>query len=160
MQIEDLYKLIYQSVMGPKHILQNETQAFQYLKKEMKECVGKEKDLFVNIGLKNDLVRVNLNVFKGKNCNPQKLFSAMKETAESIHPDKIKLKNVLKKTKSLFEENELKFLHHSIWKNFIEKLEERNFPRTSHSEIYKKSYFPSYRVVRKEIFIKNFDFQL
>ena len=160
MQIEDLYKLIYQSVMGPKHILQDETQAFQFLQNEMKKSIGKEKDLFVDIGLENDLVRVNLNVFDEKIGDVRKLFSAMKVTAESIQPDKIKLKNVLEKTKNLFDKNELKFLHHSVWKNFIEKLEEQNFPHISHSDIYRKAYFPSYRIVLKEIFMKRFNLKL
>lgn len=160
MQIEDLYKMIYQSVMGPGHLLEDEVVAFRSLKNEMEKSSGKAKNLFIDIGLDNDLVRVNLNVFQEKIGDAQKLFSAIKETAESIHPDKIKLKDVLEKTKNLFEKNELKFLHYSTWKNFIEKLEEQNFPPISHSEIYKKSYFPSYRVVLKEIFIKNFDFQL
>ena len=155
MQIEDLYKLIYQSVMGPEHILQDEKKAFQYLKNEMKKAIGKEKNLFVNIGLENNLVRVNLNVFKEKIGDAQKLFPAMKETAKIIKPNKSKLQKAWNQVGQIFANSELHFLSYSIWKKFTELLRQNNFPHISHSEIYKKNYFPSYRVV-----LKKFDYSI
>jgi len=35
MELEDIYKLLYQSVMGPAHILQNKELAYSYLKKDL-----------------------------------------------------------------------------------------------------------------------------
>lgn len=160
MQIQDLYKLIYQSVMGPKHILQNEEIAFYYLKNEMENCIGNEKNLFVNIGLKNNLVRVNLNIFRKQIDDIEKLFSVMQKTAENIQSEKIQLKIVLEEIKILFKKNNLKLFQPSNWINFIEKLERKNFPHISHSEVYKKNYFPSYRVILKEIFLEKFNHEL
>ncbi|MBL7086278.1 MAG: hypothetical protein ISS28_04155 [Candidatus Cloacimonetes bacterium] len=142
-----MYKLIYQSVMGPEHILQDEKKAFQYLKNEMKKAIGKEKNLFVNIGLENNLVRVNLNVFKEKIGDAQKLFSAMKETAKIIKPNKSKLQKVWSQVGQIFANSGLHFLSYSIWKKFTEWLLQNNFPHISHSEIYRKAYLPSYRIV-------------
>jgi len=150
LQIEDLYKMIYQSVMGPEHILQDETKAFQSLKNEMEKNIGKEKILFRDIGLENDMVRVNLNIFKEKIGNLQKLFHAMKKTAKSIRGDKSKVQNVWKQVGEMFAFGELPFLCYPIWQEFTELLQKRGFPPVSHSAIYKKNYYPSYRIVLKK----------
>ena len=150
MQIEDLYKMIYQSVMGPGHLLEDGAVAFRSLKNEMEKRAGKAKNLFIDIGLDNDLVRVNLNVFQEKIGDAQKLFSAIKETAKIIKPDKSKLQKVWCQVGQIFAGGEPHFLSYSIWKEFTEFLQKNNFPHIPHSEIYKKNYCPSYRVVLRK----------
>jgi hypothetical protein len=149
MQIEDLYKLIYQSVMGPWHLLQDEREAFQSLKNQIEKGIGKERELFVNIGLENDLVRVNLNVYKEKTGDAHRLFSAMEKTAEIIKPDKSKLQNVWTTVGEMFASGEICFLDYGLWRELTDLLIQNDFPYISHSKIYRKNYFPLYRIVLK-----------
>ncbi|MEA3475209.1 MAG: hypothetical protein U9R23_02000 [Candidatus Cloacimonadota bacterium] len=153
MQIEDLYKLIYQSVMGPGHLLEDEAVAFRSLKNEMEKSSGKAKNLFIDIGLDNDLVRVNLNAFQEKIGDAQKLFSAIKETAKIIKPDKSKLRKVWVQVGQIFSGGEPHFLSYSTWKEFTEFLQKNSFPHIPHSEIYRKAYLPSYRIVLRKFLI-------
>jgi hypothetical protein len=147
MQIEDVYKLIYQSIMGPGHLLSDEKRAFAALKKEIANSPGREKDIFVDISLNIKLVRVNLNVFAKKSGYADKLFSAMKKTAVAIQPDKEKFQEVWETIGEMLLNRNLTIGNYAKWILLTDRLSRDSFPPIVHSSIYRRLYSPSYRVI-------------
>ena len=71
MEVQDVYKLLYQSVFGVKHLLKDTAMSHLYLIEEFNSVESKNEPLFENISLKNDVVRVNLKSFKYKNLSDE-----------------------------------------------------------------------------------------
>ena len=91
MKLQDVYKLLHQSVMGPAHILHNKELAYSYLKKEFKyNFEDYETELYVDISLDHELVRLNIPVYRNHG-NADLLFEMLHETAKQITPDKKRL---------------------------------------------------------------------
>lgn len=147
MQIEDVYKVIYQSIMGPAHLLHDEKKAFTSLWEELANSPGKEKDLFVDISLDRKLVRVNLNVFTQLSGSAKKLFSAIQKTSLAITPDKEKLQKIWEIVGELVRDGELKVGEYAKWLAVTEKVRRNSFPPIEHSSLYRRIYTPSYRVI-------------
>ncbi len=142
----DYYKMFYQAVFGPAHILQNTQNAYQYLIKEI--AVSKDNVSIQNICfMKNDFIRVDLGLIKDAKI----FFNILMESA--------RMQTTKPSAKEWLE----------IWHNILKKLKEykvKNFANDSeklekelksgifvfhHSEIYKNLYNPHYRVVSKRL---------
>lgn len=79
MEIQDVYKLIYQSTLGLGHLLKNHETAKDYLIDEIENIqkVIVKEVLIEDISINNSMVRVNLRPFNEKKMSPEKLFDAM-----------------------------------------------------------------------------------
>ncbi len=151
MELGDVYKLLYQSVMGPAHILQNKELAYSYLKNEFDSPnENHENDLYVDISLDHELVRLNIPVFR-KQCSLNALFEMLCETQRKIIPDKDKLKHYWLALGSLIEGNTFEQFTPDRWNRLNKLLNEHVFPHFSHSAVYKNLYRPSYRIVLREL---------
>ena len=151
MELEDMYKLLYQSVMGPAHILQNKELAYSYLKNEFESHVDSyETALYVDISLEYGLVRLNIPVFR-KQVSLDALFEMMCETQQKMIPDKNKLKHYWLELGSLIKDNKFEKFTSDQWNKLNKLLSEYIFPHFSHSTAYRNLYRPSYRIVLKEL---------
>jgi len=151
MELEDIYKLLYQSVMGPAHILQNKELAYSYLKKEFESHnESYETGLYVDISLDHELVRLNIPVFK-KEDSLDALFEMMCETQRKMIPDKDKLKHSWLELGLLIENKNFENFTLNQWGKFNKILCEKDFPHLSHSATYKNLYRPSYRIVLRKL---------
>jgi len=151
MELDDVYKLLYQSVMGPAHILQNKELAYSYLKREFESHDDNyETKLYVDISLEHDLVRLNIPLFR-KEGSLDALFDMMLETQIKARPDEAKLKCYWVKLGSLIEDNYFEQFTPNQWNKLNKILHENDFPHLSHSVTYKNLYKPSYRIVLREL---------
>ncbi|MBN2018105.1 MAG: hypothetical protein JW794_08285 [Candidatus Cloacimonetes bacterium] len=151
MEMRDIYKLLYQSIMGPAHLFANEENAFLSLEKEFDNAEQSyEKSVFIDISLEQEIVRINIPVFK-RYGSPQQLWEMLLETRRKIKPDKEKLKSYWIELKTYIENGHISKLHIENWDNLNTELHQRDFPSLSHSKLYKTAYKPSYRVVLKEL---------
>jgi len=151
MEMQDMYKLIFQSVMGPTHILQNETLAYLYLKKEFEyNFEDYETELYVDISLDHELVRLNIPVYRNHG-NADLLFEMPHETAKQITPDKKRLMSYWFELGSLIENKNFNNFTPNQWKELNLILNKKNFSHLSHSDTYKELYKPSYRIVLKDL---------
>jgi len=151
MELQDVYKLLYQSVMGPAHFLQDEALAYSYLKKEF-ECISEdhETELYVDISLDHELVRLNIPIFRKKG-SLDALFEMMCETQRKMIPDKNELKYYWFELGSLIEDNRFEQFTPHQWKIMNNIVSKDVFPHFSHSAAYKNLYRPSYRIVLREL---------
>lgn len=151
MELDDVYKLLYQSVMGPAHIFQNEAFAYSCLKKECESHNNNnETELYVDISLDHELVRLNIPVYRNHG-NADLLFEILLETAKQITPDKKRLMRCWFELGSLIENKNFDNFTQNQWKELNKILGEKDFPPLSHSKTYKNLYKPSYRIVLKEL---------
>jgi hypothetical protein len=152
--VQDVYKLLYQSVFGVKHLLMDTVMSKKYLWQEYESITPKDEPLFENISLDGSIVRINLKSFKHKNLSLEQLLKVMKLSAESINGDPSEFKKYWDEYERMVINKELSFNIEEIRK-YREKITPHP-PEEHHSEIYIQRYSPSYRVVKKELFLRYF----
>ena len=138
--------------MGPLHIMHNREKAFSELKKEFKR-IGQDniedEKLLEPVSIDGKVVRVNLRPYKKEINDIELLFKAMVESAKNFIPDREKLTNLWQKFKGLVQKGELDFDYNEI-KLFETNKNLKKDTYIKHSEIYRKTEKPSYRIVLKE----------
>ena len=157
MEIQDVYKLLYQSILGLGHLLTNTDAAKLYLYKELdglSEYDGDEP-LTEDISLVNKMVRVNLRAFKARNLSGDALFDAMLATEKlntSSMDDFIAFWTLFIQ---FVDEGKLPF-DPGLLQDFNKKVDSLNYPAVHHSTSYQALYKPSYRIIGQHIFNGSF----
>ncbi|MBN2413289.1 hypothetical protein JXQ31_16540 [candidate division KSB1 bacterium] len=147
---QDVYKLLYQGIMGPKHLLGNPKAAKRYLQQEWDSVLPvREEFLFEPVSTDGLVFRINIRPCKHITGNYHILWDALYQSAFR------------------FEENHEFFI--TTWRNFyqlvlesklpfsIKKIDElnggakkNNYPAMHHSKEYNTANKPAYRVVIKK----------
>lgn len=156
MQIQDMVKLIYQNEFAGGHMIKDENASLEYLKEELNSSLSSAANIFEDIG--NGLLRLNLAPVKNTSIEPETINRMFVNSANSV-----------KGSIQSFEEKLeiLKDCCRNLFPYSIKELEEylkeykdRGYPPVSHSNVYRKEYMPSYRIVKSvyrdffELFLK------
>ena len=154
-EAQDYYKLLFQAVYGAEHMIQNYNDCFEMLNKEMSQIkVDFNCPLYHDISLTFSLVRVNLSRCKADKIDYQTISKAFFEGA------KIDLKTDIRGFGTYLKIAVNALLKHPFNINekildvFIRKVRKLDFPAVHHSESYKNSYKPHYRVIPFKIWKK------
>ncbi len=142
-QIQDIVKFLYQGEFGPKHMIGTENKSFQFLKDEYKsidDCL--ETIMSENLG--NDLVRLHLNSLDQNMISLVNKFFI--QTAHNMQGDIEVFKSKLRLFKDMCRDDALPF-HALEVDNYLKRYQEEGYRAIHHSDIFKKSYHPSYRVI-------------
>jgi hypothetical protein len=153
-RVQDVYKLLYQSVFGIKHLLHDTLMSKKYLYEEYNSIEPKDEPLMENISTDGSIIRINLKSFKLRNLSLENLFEIMKISADSINGENGQFEKYWKEFNEYIIKEDINF----------KKGEFDAFPyrvgdskkEMHHSVIYVEKYKPSYRVVKKDIFLKYF----
>lgn len=148
MQVQDLYKLVYQAAMGNIHLGIEPSVLKNYLIGEMEKIEASDNEPLVEEIAGDGMVRVNLRPFKANDGDPIKLFEAMMQTADSFHPRKEKLNEYWKAIGEMADDRSLPFSRSQL-DSFFVTMQEQDFPAVHHSEAYSQAYQPAYRVILK-----------
>ena len=155
-EVQDYYKLLFQAVYGAEHMIQNYNDCFKMLEEEISQI---EPDIiypvYYDISLTFPLVRVNLSRCKADKIDHHIISKAFFEGAKiNIKIDTLGFEtylniavNTLKKYP--FNKNE------KLLDEFIRKIKKLGFPAVHHSEAYRNSYKPHYRVIPLKIWEKS-----
>ena len=157
LEVVDVYKMLFQSVFGIQHILHDK--AKQYLEEELSTLEMQkfsDEPLIENISIDNVMVRVNLRPFKMRSLSSDKLFLAMVTSAKETRGTQKAFLKLWNRFKSLVEAGKLNF-DRSILEDFDRKVKKENYPPYHHSERYRRSYRPTYRVIKREVFKRIFN---
>jgi len=160
LEVVDVYKMLFQSVFGVQHILHDK--AKRYLEEELSTLEmqkSSDEPLIENISIDNVMVRVNLRPFKMRGLSSDKLFLAMVTSAKEPRGTRETFLKLWNRFKSLVEAGRLNFDRPSL-EDFYRKVEKENYPPYHHSERYRRSYSPAYRVVKREVFKRIFNMQV
>lgn len=161
MQVVDLYKLIYQGVLGPAHLGTNPDTILRYIESEL-ECIhaSQEAKIVEYISPSKKYVRINLRKFKAKGGNPELLADAIVLSAINSDSDIKNFIYVWNEVGKLIESGDLLF-DKAKFRDFNDFVVKNNFPLVHHSQEYIENYSPSYRVVENkywnELFGKIFE---
>jgi hypothetical protein len=153
LQVQDVYKLLYQANFGVAHLLTDTAEVRKYLLDELgtMDTTIHGEQLIERISLTNEIVRINLRPFKRLQLDPEKLVAAMFLSASQTKPD----------TEAFYHDwNEFSGLvRYGLLEFPIKDLEEwnarvavGNLEPAHHSEQYMEFYKPAYRVVRRVVF--------
>lgn len=153
MEIKDIYKLIYQSVLGLGHLIDDHHAARNNLRNELDNVRdnGFQEDLIEDISINNSMVRINLRPFKERDFQWEILFDAMIKTEEE---NTAKLEDFIEIWKTFIQMAEEKSFDISIEElnSFNEEIITKNYPVMHHSTLYNQTYRPAYRIVDRGIF--------
>ncbi len=147
-RVRDIYKILHQGTMGPRHLIQNEGNTRSELLQEFDSLDADERNdpLTEQVSLDGTVIRVNLRTFKQRAGDPERLLASLIESAASMIPDESALHAAWQMFKVLNRGQVLRFDHREITA-LDEHLSKHGFIAISHSSEYRKAEQPSYRVV-------------
>jgi hypothetical protein len=150
LEVQDVYKLLYQGEFGIGHLLGDGSHARDYLREEIAglDTVSIVEDLLEPVSSDGGMVRVNLRPFKKLQHAQELLVQAMLETAARTHGDTARFLDTWRTfvefaTHSTFNQQEVR-----AWDARIRGGDLRV---THHSDVYESAYHPAYRVCRRTI---------
>lgn len=148
MQPCDAVKLCFQNEFGGGHLIKNRKLAFECLEKEFAQVSSIPcANLYDEIG--NGIIRVNLAPFEIRSESLVRLFDFFCASAEEIHGSVASFEEKLKELLKISKEGYFSFENAELLRYFSE-YKKQGYPPVSHSEIYRKAYFPAYRIVLKK----------
>ena len=124
-QDQDIYKLIFQSHFGSGHAISNKFKALSYILNELETLQPNKIDLYEEIS--TSICRVNLSPYKTYGLDPYYLFEVFLKSSD-IKGNKEDFINDLNKAKIPFT----------------------RLDNVHHSDIYRQTYNPHYRIIEKQ----------
>jgi len=152
--IQDVYKLLFQGVMGVAHILEDRKRAWRELQKEFEALDASEfieEPLLERVSADGGVVRLNLRPFKRLGLSSDRLFEAMVVSAERIRADKDRFVALWKKFVELVKAGRSDFDYERLIE-FEGVVRTQGYPPVHHSTAYAKVNKPAYRVVQKKTY--------
>ena len=145
MQIQDLYKLVYQATMGNEHLMTDSAAAHGYLIHELESIqASAAAPLLEEISPDGEVVRLNLRPFKARHGDHRVLFQAMLQTARTFQKSPEQLERHLRELEKTAPFDAVKM------QAYFREMREQNYPATHHSAAYEEKYKPAYRVLLKK----------
>ena len=138
----DVYKLIYQATMGPAHAVDSIRKAGERLRTELElPDHGPDEPLIDPISPSGELARVHLRSWKRAGLPPDPLLTAFAGTPDRFTGSRETLESLCD---SLLSGSERLGGDPC---ELLELVRKTGYPALHHSQRYRESYSPSYRVV-------------
>lgn len=162
-ELQDILKLLYQNEFGPKHLANNEIEAFKSLSKEINSVeFDKNEPLFEDIG--DNALRLNLKAIPaGTNLNY--INKVIINSANEFYGTNEKLVVKFGLLVVMAQNEEIPFDIQKV-RDETNAFAKNGFKPINHSDKYKELYSPAYRVISKKyktlieviIALKDYDF--
>jgi hypothetical protein len=151
MQIQDLYKLVYQAALGNEHLLTDSAMVHNYLIREIESVrADSSEPLLEEISPDSAVVRLNLRPFKAQNGDHRVLFQAMMQTARTFHKSPERLAQYLRDLEKLAAPSGPIPYRADAIESYVREMRDKGYPAVHHSAVYKEQYAPAYRVLLKK----------
>jgi hypothetical protein len=148
MGLQDVYKLLYQGILGPEHIIDSAEHFTVRLRSEWENIPqGPIESLVEPIHPDEKLVRINLRPYRAAGGSLEQLTEVCLETSWQNFQGVKDLQEVWSRLAHYFIENHLYSFTNQDVQNFTRWLKENDFPTVHHSENYRQIYRPAYRLV-------------
>lgn len=143
MQPTDAVKLIYQNEFGGGHLIRDKQACLNYLRREY-ESVEKDASIPLYEDIGNGIVRVSLAAVK--EVDLEQLVKNFIDSAARHKGSLNRFLNKLELLQKLTEEGIFTFDADAL-NAYLFEYEEAGYPAVSHSEQYRQTYKPSYRII-------------
>jgi len=151
MQIQDIYKLLFQGTMGVDHYLPNSQTFEEKLAAEMDHILADSSlPLWEAIRPDGKIVRLNLAACKSRTCEISYIASLCYWTANLFQGDLGDLKNAWNTFQRLCHSHRIQKFPLDLVDQFSHQIEKNRFLPMHHSKIYQQAYKPAYRLVVRE----------
>lgn len=150
MQIEDLYKLVFQTAMGNEHLMADSAMVHDYLIKELEDIQASSAEpLLEEISPDGEVMRLNLRPFKARQGDHRALFQGMMQTSRAFKKSPQRLEQYLNYLEKMADSGAMAF-DATAMKTFFDEMRNKEFPAVHHSTAYEEKYAPAYRVIFKK----------
>ena len=147
MEVQDLCKLIYQSVMGSGHAVSDLESVRAWMLKEVANLgEGPEEPVVDPISADKRIMRIHLRPYMAKKGDPEKLLKAFIQTANEYKGTIEDLKRIWAYAVHMADKGDFLFTKTDLV-HFFDNMAEKGYPAAHHSAIYRRSYKPAYRVI-------------
>lgn len=152
LEIQDIFKFIFQSACGCEHMVSDHKRVLQYICYEYADMINREPRID---SLDGDYSRVHLSCI-GENLSSEKLTDMFVRSARHEPDGKEKIREKLSVARELIASGELK-LSLDKFDSEAEEWRRLGFPAIHHSDKFKAAYNPAYRVIHNDLLgeIKN-----
>ncbi|MBN1996434.1 hypothetical protein JW935_02695 [candidate division KSB1 bacterium] len=155
LQVQDIYKCLYQGVFGAEHLLTNEDKARDYFFSEFERIPAENKPPLVEpVSVDGGIVRVNFRPFKAMGGSAEKLWETFRSSARLFAPQPDLLETLWRLFYSLCKERKCPFDPVQV-REFDEKQKAAGYPPQHHTPDYRRDNEPAYRVVGRGLFDSN-----
>ena len=154
-QPRDIYKLIYQGVYGVGHILTGK--AWDYLQEEAGRIPIEDyldRSLIEPVSPDGSMVRINLRPFLRLTLSLNDLFMVMTASAD-VEGDDEQFTELWRVFVDLVETGEIEMDLEKV-KEIQDSIDRRGIKPMHHTEPYRQAYYPAYRVVKLDLFKREF----
>ncbi len=151
-RLPDIYKLLYQSCMGPGHAMTNCANASTWLMQEWESIAeNSEEELYENISLHYPIYRINLRLAKARNIEPSKILDSFVALANEFPKKPEVLVSVWEIVSGKIKAGKIILPDGDEIDEFNKFIIEKKYPPMHHSREYSDVYRPAYRLVGSEI---------
>jgi hypothetical protein len=150
LEIQDLYKLIFQASFGSEHAVGNLEVARRWLMHEVHELThGPEEPMADPISPDGRIVRINLRPYLANSGDLATLLEAFVRTGREYRGADATLQRYWRYAEHMAAAGLLAFAREAL-QGFFAKMQVEGFPAVHHSTMYTTAYRPAYRVVLYE----------
>ncbi|MEG1808913.1 MAG: hypothetical protein RR244_03590 [Oscillospiraceae bacterium] len=145
----DIVKLIYQNEFAGGHAIADAQDSARWLSEEW-EIVTEDETCELKEDIGNGLVRLHLAAAKAQNIPQDAINDAFVATSNTNAGNVVSFESKL-----VFAQNlcECKMLFAAAdFRRFLADYRKQNLPAIHHSEVFRNSYFPHYRVISSRYF--------
>ncbi|HPI72849.1 MAG TPA: hypothetical protein PK843_10440 [bacterium] len=145
--VQDLYKLLFQAVLGPEHLLSNAAAAQMRLEQEWASQPAESGEpLFEPVSLDGRLVRLNIRPFKASGADRQTLWLAF-YSASRCCGEKQAFIATWRRSLAWIAQGSIALSAKAAY-DFDEIQKRAEYPAGRHSQAYRRLHRPAYRLVR------------
>ncbi|MCD6098505.1 hypothetical protein J7K18_06390 [bacterium] len=155
MEVQDVYKLLYQGAIGGAHILDDRFSAFESFLREFATSPCREEDavIYEPASPLRDIFRVHIAPYRNAGGVPYILWREIVESARIFPENKGNLLSWWSGFRELVRMGRLPFDIKEV-EEFSAYISKKGFPPVHHSGVFVEKYKPSYRLIYFE-FIKD-----
>ena len=154
----DIYKSCFQDYMGAEHLVNDTASARGYLEQELTITNVEELQpwYFEPCGIDGNYVRVSLRAVKEGFISAESLLDAFIASANGgVHPPVESWVDQWHEMIATIDKMGLNLPNYEQDKQFIEDVLAQGKYAISHSPDYREAYAPHYRIVRRDIFMRD-----
>jgi hypothetical protein len=149
-QLRDVYKLIYQSTLGPGHAISDTAMVRQWMEKDLSNLdTLRMEPLADTLGSCGRYARIHINRYLKEGGHPDELIQYFIATANQVPPDSNSFFCALSALKKMATDGEMAWTEPEV-DEFITTQAHAQYPALHHSPEYQEKYHPAYRVVARE----------
>lgn len=152
MEVMDAYKLLYQGALGPEHIVATRQEFKRRLEAEFNTLSPTTSErLLEPVRTDGLLFRVNLRPFKAVAIDFEQFVSTLLRTSRSFSGTKTELVDSWSSFVRLCKQGKTTKFPFDEVVDFSQWLEKEDYPPVHHSEAYRHTYQPAYRLISSEL---------